>query len=115
MKRPAKAESKATAAADTHKPGQQHQSQAYVSTQTKIETSSFGIVRKHVGLEKAYIQRFDVQTGTWKAIVNITAAHSNSTHERVCDQLMQYCLASVGITKEDVMERKRAIISANVD
>jgi hypothetical protein len=111
VKRPAKAESKATAAADTHKPGQQHQSQAYVSTQTKIETPSFGIVRKHVGLEKAYIQRFDVQTGTWKALVNITAAHCNSMHERICDQLMQYCLTS-GISKEDVVERKRAIIAA---
>ncbi len=65
-----------------------------------------------MGLEKAYIQRFDVQTGTWKEIVNITAACCNSMHERVCDQLMQYCLASVGVSKQDVVARKRAIISA---
>jgi hypothetical protein len=115
VKRPATAEKKASAAADTQTPGQQHEqasSQVYVSTQTKIETPSFGTVRKHVGQEKAYIQCFDVQTGTWKAIVNITAACCNSKHERVCDQLMQYCLASVGISKEDVVKQKQAIVSA---
>ena len=77
--------------------------------QNKLETPSFGMVRKHIGIKNGYIQHWN--GSKWICLLHVTDRMCGGTLHSVINQLMAEC-ALQGQTKNGLQERKVALCAA---
>ena len=78
-------------------------------SQNKIETASFGKVRKHIGDNNGYIQHWD--GSKWACLVHVTNRMCGGMLPTVINQLMAECTVP-GQTKENLHRRKAALCAS---
>ena len=74
------------------------------------KSASFGLFRKHVGSDEAYIQYY--HEGRWLCLVHISGKFCDMHHAILADELLDYAGSSQLIAREQVLERKQKLAAA---